>query len=37
MKEICFNYIIREFDVISKTPAFEELSRELILQVLRRR
>jgi len=40
LRQSCFDFILRNFDAVSKTPAFEEMGRsnvELVFEVLRRR
>lgn len=35
MQDLCLRYIVRHFDVVSKTEGFARLSRDLILEILR--
>lgn len=35
MQDLCLRYIVRHFDVVSKTEGFTRLSRDLILAILR--
>lgn len=37
LREICLGYLVRNFDMVSKTDEFTNLSRELILEVLKSR
>jgi len=40
LRQTCLDFILRNFDAVSKTPAFEEMGRsnvELVFEVLRRR
>lgn len=37
MRDICMRYVINHFDAVSKTDAFQSLSRELILETIQNR
>ena len=37
LREVCMNFIIRHFDLVTKTDTFTLLSRELILECLQSR
>jgi len=40
LRQSCMDYILRNFDLVSKTPAFEEMGRsnvELVFEILKRR
>merc|ERR1712217_469532 len=40
LRQSCMDFILRHFDTVSKTPAFEEMGRnnvELVFEVLKRR
>jgi hypothetical protein len=37
LHDICLNYMVRHFDVVSKTVEFSEMSKDLVLEVLQKR
>lgn len=37
LREICLSFIVKSFDNVSKTKAFEELSRDLIIEIIKKR
>ena len=40
LRQCCMDFILNHFDCVSKTPAFEEMSRnniELVIEILKRR
>lgn len=37
LRDLSVNFIVKNFDMVSKTKSFEELSRELILEIIKKR
>ena len=37
LREVCLGYMVRHFDVVSKTKEFGEMSKELVLEVVQKR